>query len=233
MKKFFCILICTFISLYFFADEVKLRIFSQNGEILEKEIESNTRLLQINENFLPDSIIYKDFLIVDIEGLEELPNLQVLQINDVNNINDFTFLSRLKFLRELYINSTFIKSLKFLEGMHNLDLIDLTLYVMEDESQKFKEEIIDLGQNLFIKKIDYHVSVVVDEETLRDFNDIPKFINVQNQPILNIGKNQIYTISADQKKYLYQYSQIYLWPNPIIEDQLQIEGLKDLNIILK
>ena len=61
--------------------------------------------------------------------LEDLSQLKILQINDVNNIDDFAFLSRLINLQELYINSSFIKSLKFLEGMQNLNIIDLTLYV--------------------------------------------------------------------------------------------------------
>ncbi len=233
MKKFLILLIFNFFIPLLFADPISVRFFLQTGEILEKEIDSSTRLLQINNNFIPESNLYDDFLIMDVEGLEDLPNLQVLQINDVNNIDDFTFLSRLKLLRELYISSSFIKSLKFLESMENLDIIDLTLYVMEENVQDFKNEVIDLRLLQYIKKIDFHISVVIDEENFIDFNDIPKFINVKNQPILNISKNQIYTISREQKDYLYQYSQIYLWPNPIIDDSLQIEGLRDLNIILK
>ena len=117
--------------------------------------------------------------------------------------------------------------------MQNLNIIDLTLYVMEDNIQSFKNEILDLDNLKLIQKIDLHVSVVIDEDHLTDFNDIPKFINVHNQPILDISKNQLYTISLEQKEYLYQYSQIFLWPNPIVDDLLQIESLKDLNIVLK
>lgn len=233
MKKIISLLILTIFSLSLFADKVSIKIFLANGQIVEKEINSNIRLLQINENFFSESQIPNDFIIVNIEGLEELQNLQVLQINDVNNIDDFSFLSKLNFLQELYISSTFVKSLKFLEGMQNLDIIDLTLYVMKEDYKSFKDEIINLEKLLFLKKINFHISCVLDEKNLMDFNDIPKFINVQNQPILNIGKNQIYTISADQKKYLYQYSQIYLWPNPIIDDRLQLQNLRDLNVILK
>lgn len=233
MKKFFILFVLILSTFHLYAESVNIKFFLQTGEILEKEINANTRLLQINDNFFPESKLNDDFLIVDIEGLEDLSQLKILQINDVNNIDDFAFLSRLINLQELYINSSFIKSLKFLEGMQNLNIIDLTLYVMEDNIQSFKNEILDLDNLKLIQKIDIHVSVVIDEDHLTDFNDIPKFINVHNQPILDISKNQLYTISLEQKEYLYQYSQIFLWPNPIVDDLLQIESLKDLNIVLK
>ena len=105
MKKFIILFVLILSTFHLYAESVNIKFFLQTGEILEKEINANTRLLQINDNFFPESKLNDDFLIVDIEGLEDLSQLKILQINDVNNIDDFAFLSRLINLQELYINS--------------------------------------------------------------------------------------------------------------------------------
>ena len=102
MKKFIILFVLILSTFHLYAETVNIKFFLQTGEILEKEINANTRLLQINDNFFPESKLYDDFLIVDIEGLEDLSQLKILQINDVNNIDDFAFLSRLINLQELY-----------------------------------------------------------------------------------------------------------------------------------
>lgn len=233
MKKILFFIFLSFLSLSLSAESAVLKFFYNDGEILEKKVNKNSHLLILSETSIPKTNDSGEFLLEDIEGLEQLENLQVIQINDVNFIDDFSFLSNLKYLKELYINSCFIKSIKFLENMQNLEVIDLTLYIPSESSEKFKKEIIDIDKLLFIKKIDFHVSVVVDEENFEDYNDIPKFINVKNQPVLNIGKNNLRTISENQISFLKQYSQIFLWPNPIISNMTELKKIDDLNIVLK
>ena len=74
MKKLIILFVLILSTFHLYAESVNIKFFLQTGEILEKEINANTRLLQINDNFFPESKLYDDFLIVDIEGLEDLYN---------------------------------------------------------------------------------------------------------------------------------------------------------------
>ena len=68
MKKLIILFVLILSTFHLYAESVNIKFFLQTGEILEKEINANTRLLQINDNFFPESKLYDDFLIVDIEG---------------------------------------------------------------------------------------------------------------------------------------------------------------------
>ena len=216
-----------------FSENVTLQFFTSRGEILEKEVNASIRLLMITEAFIPRSTVDEEVFIVDVSGFDQLKDLQILNVNALNNLSNFNFIGDIENLRELYIHFCFVDSIKFLEKMKKLEIAEISMYVMEDKKEQFISEQVDLSNAISLARINFHASVMSKEEDLLNFNNIPNLINVQNQPVLDIGSCGIETIGPEQRVQLKQYSQIYLWPNPIIRDELQIEALKDLNIVLK
>ena len=49
MKKFIILFVLILSTFHLYAETVNIKFFLQTGEILEKEINANTRLLQIND----------------------------------------------------------------------------------------------------------------------------------------------------------------------------------------
>lgn len=231
MKKNICLVLTFLFAVLLFSQTVPLKFKISNGAEYEVYYNENQRILSFSDKSLPFLDEVEDFAIVDISGLDKLKHLEILEIKDILNYVNYGFINDLNNICELYINSCFVDSLSFLENLYNLEVIDIQIYVTEESAQKIKNTKIDLSNLLFIKRIDFKATVISADEQLIPYNSIPFFVNVQNQPVLNIGGNDISDLSVNQRNLLKQYSEIYLYPNPILFDDLQMESLTELNII--
>lgn len=231
MKKNICLVLTFLFTVLLFSQTVPLKFKISNGAEYEVYYNENQRILSFSDKSLPFLDEVEDFAIVDISGLDKLKHLEILEIKDILNYVNYGFINDLSNICELYINSCFVDSLSFLENLYNLEVIDIQIYVTEESAQKIKNTKIDLSNLLFIKRIDFKATVISADEQLIPYNSIPFFVNVQNQPVLNIGGNDISDLSVNQRNLLKQYSEIYLYPNPILFDDLQMESLTELNII--
>lgn len=217
-----------FVSQALFSEIVTLNITTSDGHLEPFEIDDKTTVLNIS-NFIPP---FNKFNLDSISGLEQLENLEVVQIQGLYTPIDFSFLCDAPNLKEIYIDSCIPISLKFLEDLYNAEIITLNVYILTDEYENVKNQVIDLSELHNLQKLSFSAALIPTEE-YEGFAAIPKFSYVTSHPDLDISNNEITEVSQDDLEILSQFNKIYLWPNPILFDDLQMEKFKDLNIITR
>lgn len=233
MRRFFCLLIF-FCSFQLYSEQFTVKFYLSNNEVYAHDFDSDIRLLNLSDTLFGFDDILEDYYITKIEGFEQFKNLRILEIRDFMNILDFSFLDDLPNLTELYIDSSLVEDISFLSNLENLEIIDLFIYVREENAQNFFQSEIDLSQLLFLARINFK-AMILPEDGKSDipFNSIPNFANVQNQPQIHLGHNEISTLDENQIDLLRQYSQIFLYPNPILNNDEEMEKLKGLMIVVR
>lgn len=226
-NKFRFLLFLIFLNHFFplFAETVTLNIATSDGHLVPCDIDDSTVILNIS-NFTPP---FNKFDIDSISGLEQLVNLEVVQIIGLYSIVDFSFLCDAPNIKELYISSCIISSLKFLENLNNAELIMLDVYVVNEDYENIKNAEIDLSRLVQLKKLSFSASVIPNDY-YKGFGCIPKFSYVQSHPDLILSNNEIESVSFDDLEILSQFNEISLWPNPILNNPDEMEKLKDFNI---
>lgn len=217
-----------FLGFWTFADPVTLNITTADGHLVPFEIDDETTILNIS-NFTPP---FNKYEVDSISGLEQLKNLEVVQFIGLNTIVNFSFLTDAPNLKEVYISSCIVSSLKFIENLTKAELIFLDVYVVEDDYDSIKNTEIDMSQLENLIKLSFSAAIIPAEEYI-GFGAVPKFSYVPSHPDLVLGNNDIEHFSEEDIEILSQFNNIYLWPNPILNNQEEMENLEGLNIITR
>lgn len=232
MKKLIIILVFL-LSSFLYAEKIKLKIITTDNKTINFEVDDYARILNISSKLMPENNSDEIIGIKKIEGTEKLPNIQIVRIDSISLIDDYSFLFNFPNLNEIYIFGTILTSLKFLENLSSISMIDINAFIFDEDLETIQNEAIDFSklENLF--SVNFSISMLTLYDGTKGFDSIPNFINVQNKPIINLGNNEITSVNDKDIEILSQFSEIHLWPNPILSDFYEMEKLQDLNIITK
>jgi len=225
-KLLFCLFISFLFNQILISNPVTLYITTADEHLEPYVIDDETTILNIS-NFIPP---FNKFHVDSISGLEQLTALEVVQIQGLNTVVDFTFLGDAPNLKEIYITSCITSSLRFMENLKNAEIIVFDGYVTEDDYETIKNQIIDLSKLENLQKISFSAALLPAEEYI-GFAAIPKFSYVYSNPDIQLGNNNIESISEEDIEILSQFNKIYLWPNPILFNDEEMKKLEGLNII--
>lgn len=204
-----------------FAEDVEIKIITESGIVIKK-IDSEI------ESWLLSSVTSNPEIIFDISGLEQLEKLSVIEIPILKYTGNYEFLTDCKNLKRLYLNGGTITSFKFLEKMKNLEYVELNMYINNEDLEKIYSEKINFVNLKQINEIRFF-PIVTNLNKTSSYYKIPNFVNVKNNAKLFLGNNEIESISDSDIELLKQYSEVYLWPNPILENPKELEKLKKVN----
>lgn len=232
MKKLIIILVFL-LSSFLYAEKIKLKIITTDNKTINFEVDDYARILNISSKLMPENNSDEIIGIKKIEGTEKLPNIQIVRIDSISLIDDYSFLFNFNNLKELYIFGTIITSLQFLENLSSINMLDINAFIFDEDLETIQNEPIDLINLENLYSIGFSISMLTLYDGTKGFNSIPNFVNVQNKPIIYLGNNDITTVDDKDVEILSQFSEIHLWPNPIVNDWFEMDKLKDLNIITK
>jgi hypothetical protein len=80
-----------------------------------------------------------------------------------------------------------------------------------------------------IKDIRFSPIVESSNKTSK-YDRIPNFVNVQNKPKIFLENNVIKTLTEKDIELLNQYSEVNIYTNTILENSIEIEKIKNLNL---
>lgn len=230
MKKiiFFILFI---ISFNLSAAPVNLLITTTEDYSFEFETDDNIKIFTITQSLLPSQNNDTIYGIKKIEGFNQMKNLEIIRIKNIDLIDDFSFLFDIENLHELYISTTIMTDFSFIEKLKNLELMDLEPFIYDEDLETLRNIKINLESLENLKAIIFSTTILTIDDYYEEFNCIPKFINVKNKPYLDIGNNGIQKVSDSDLEILSQFSEINLYPNPIINDWMEMDKLKELHVI--
>ena len=205
-----------------FAKEIEIQIVTEK-EIVIKRFDPEITVLCISYSMKNSERI------CDIKGLDQFTNLSTLEIPILNYVGDFDFLADCKNLKELFLNGGTITSFKFLEKLESLEYLELSMYINKDDVKKIYSEKINFENLNNIKDIRFSPIVNSSNKT-SGFGKVPNFINIQNKPKIYLGNNEIKAVNENDIGLLNQYSEVYLFPNPILENSFELEKFKNINL---
>lgn len=232
MKKLIIILIFL-LSSFIYAEKIELKIITTDNKIIPFEVDDYARILNISSKIMPENNSDEIIGIKKIEGTENLPNIQIVRIDSISLIDDYSFLFNFPNLNEIYIFGTILTSLKFLENLSSISMIDINAFIFDEDLETIQNEAIDLNKLENICSINFSISMLTLYDGTQGFDSIPNFINVKNKPIINLGNNGISSVDDKDIEILSQFSEIHLWPNPIVNDWFEMDKLSGLNIIFR
>ena len=228
MKNKFTLLVITLslvlmiFSTKIFAKEVEIQLV-MGKEIVTRKVDS-----EISE-WVIFSGAHNPNIVCDIKGLNQLTNLTSLEIPILNYKGDFRFLKDCKNLKVLFLNGGTITSFKFLEELENLEYLELNMYINKDDVGKIYSQEIDFANLNNIKDIRFSPIVESSNKTSK-YDRIPNFVNVQNKPKIFLENNVIKTLTERDIELLNQYSEVNIYTNTILENSIEIEKIKNLNL---
>lgn len=230
-NKSVIILIFLFFSTKVFASNVQLSIYTTEEKNVIYEVDEDIRIMTITNKILPSPENSNIYGIKKITGFEQLKNLEILRIKNIDIIDDYSFLADIKNLRELYINSTILTDFTFIENLKNIEILDLEPFIYDEDLETLRNTSVDFNNLENIRMIIFSIYILTIDDKYEEFSCVPKFFNVKNMPTIDLGGNGIKEISEEELEILSQFSEINLYPNPILSNWLEMEKLIDLNII--
>lgn len=232
MKKNILILFFL-ISGFLFAESINIKITTTEDKTFDYEVDDNTSIFTITKKILPEQETDGIYGIKKIEGFNQLKNLKIIRIKNIDIIDNYDFLKEIPNLRELYISTTIITDIKFIENLYSLELLDFEPFIYDEDLETLRNSTINLENLELLKAIIFSTTILTIDNYYEEFNCIPKFINVKNKPYLDLGNNGITSVNDNEIDILSQFSEVNLWPNPILSDLYEMEKLQDLNIVTK
>ena len=228
MKKTILIFLC----LVFFST----CLFSEKVKITFKMIDGTEEYVFLDSDIERYDFVWTEFPnkeIIEIKGFESLKNLTSLGFYYPVYYGDWMFLSKIPELNNLGLIGCYAESLKFIEKLKHLKLIELELKCKETEISKLKQEKINLSKLKKIEKItigfEYKNPIVNGFITVENF--IPNFVKIKNKPSLYLVYGKISDVNQRDIKLLKQYSQVSLgYSSSIVKDKEKMKKLKDINI---
>lgn len=195
------------------SDLVDLEIVTTTGTIVKKHVSKDITNLEFSND---DSSPYQ---FASVCNLDVLPHLKSITLMNIGGITDYTFLHKAKGLTDLYIGSCTVRDLRFLESMENLEWFEMGVFIPANLVEKVRSTPIDLGRLERLKYIGFCYYI-----------GFPHFINVKNKPFIELNNNRIERLTSDEIKLLHQFSYISLIFNPIADNPVERNKLKDLNV---
>ena len=200
MKKNYLLLLFFFISFEIFAENVELKIILQDGiEYTESfDIDSKSITLVSKGNFRLKEL-------TDIQGLEQFENLTNFCMYFFQYKGNYSFLKKIKNLKDLGLIRCGAETLNFLEDLTLLENCELELDFAKENQKSIETIDVNLEKLKYIKKITIN----------NRMSHIPPFVKVKNKPELLLDTTNIKNLNKKDFKYAKQYSVIKsLNPNP-------------------
>ena len=200
MKKNYLLLLFFFISFEIFAENVELKIILQDGieytESFDKDSKSNTLVSKGN---------FRLKELTDIQGLEQFENLTNFCMYFFQYKGNYSFLKKIKNLKDLGLIRCGAETLNFLEDLTLLENCELELDFAKENQKSIETIDVNLEKLKYIKKITIN----------NRMSHIPPFVKVRNKPELLLDTTNIKNLNKKDFKYAKQYSVIKsLNPNP-------------------
>ena len=200
MKKNYLLLLFFFISFEIFAENVELKIILQDGieytESFDKDSKSITLVSKGN---------FRLKELTDIQGLEQFENLTNFCMYFFQYKGNYSFLKKIKNLKDLGLIRCGAETLNFLEDLTLLENCELELDFAKETQKSIETIDVNLEKLKYIKKITIN----------NRMSHIPPFVKVKNKPELLLDTTNIKNLNKKDFKYAKQYSVIKsLNPNP-------------------
>ena len=200
MKKNYLLLLFFFISFEIFAENVELKIILQDGieytESFDKDSKSITLVSKGN---------FRLKELTDIQGLEQFENLTNFCMYFFQYKGNYSFLKKIKNLKDLGLIRCGAETLNFLEDLTLLENCELELDFAKENQKSI--ETIDVN----LEKLKYIEKITINNR----MSHIPPFVKVKNKPELLLDTTNIKNLNKKDFKYAKQYSVIKsLNPNP-------------------
>ena len=200
MKKNYLLLLFFFISFEIFAENVELKIILQDGieytESFDKDSKSITLVSKGN---------FRLKELTDIQGLEQFENLTNFCMYFFQYKGNYSFLKKIKNLKDLGLIRCGAETLNFLEDIKLLENCELELDFAKENQKSIETIDVNLEKLKYIKKITIN----------NRMSHIPPFVKVKNKPELLLDTTNIKNLNKKDFKYAKQYSVIKsLNPNP-------------------
>ena len=200
MKKNYLLLLFFFISFEIFAENVELKIILQDGieytESFDKDAKSITLVSKGN---------FRLKELTDIQGLEQFENLTNFCMYFFQYKGNYSFLKKIKNLKDLGLIRCGAETLNFLEDLTLLENCELELDFAKENQKSIETIDVNLEKLKYIKKITIN----------NRMSHIPPFVKVKNKPELLLDTTNIKNLNKKDFKYAKQYSVIKsLNPNP-------------------
>lgn len=215
---FLILMIC---STQIIAKEVEIQLITEKGIVIRK-VDSEISEWVIFSGASNPEVIY------DVKGLNQLTNLTNFETPILNYKGDYRFLEDCKNLKKIFLNGGTITSFKFIEKMESLEYLELGMYINKDDIDKIYAEKIDFVNLKNLREIRFSPIVNSSNKTSR-YGKIPNFVSIQNKPKIFLGNNEIETLTEKDIELLNQYSEVNLFPNPILENIKELEKLENVN----
>ena len=200
MKKNYLLLLFFFISFEIFAENVELKIILQDGieytESFDKDSKSITLVSKGN---------FRLKELTDIQGLEQFENLTNFCMYFFQYKGNYSFLKKIKNLKDLGLIRCGAETLNFLEDLTLLENCELELDFAKENQKSIETIDVNLEKLKYIKKITIN----------NRMSHIAPFVKVKNKPELLLDTTNIKNLNKKDFKYAKQYSVIKsLNPNP-------------------
>ena len=200
MKKNYLLLLFFFISFEILSENVELKIILQDGieytESFDKDSKSITLVSKGN---------FRLKELTDIQGLEQFENLTNFCMYFFQYKGNYSFLKKIKNLKDLGLIRCGAETLNFLEDLTLLENCELELDFAKENQKSIETIDVNLEKLKYIKKITIN----------NRMSHIPPFVKVKNKPELLLDTTNIKNLNKKDFKYAKQYSVIKsLNPNP-------------------
>lgn len=192
-----------------YAETVNIRYQFVSGNYVEKEYPADIKHVTISDS------MFGNELLEYIDNLDKLTGLDTLELINLPFIKSYDFLKKVPWLRKLSMQSCTVSSLRFLEDMVSLEVLDLNIYIPGEIEQLYMQEVISLSRLSKLKLVKYFSGKLPG---------IPRFVNIRSKPVLSLRNQTIISISYWDKYLLYQYSVVDLLFVKI-EDKTYIQKL--------
>ena len=193
MKKNYLLLLFFFISFEIFAENVELKIILQDGieytESFDKDSKSITLVSKGN---------FRLKELTDIQGLEQFENLTNFCMYFFQYKGNYSFLKKIKNLKDLGLIRCGAETLNFLEDLTLLENCELELDFAKENQKSIETIDVNLEKLKYIKKITIN----------NRMSHIPPFVKVKNKPELLLDTTNIKNLNKKDFKYAKQYSVI-------------------------
>ena len=100
-------------------------------------------------------------------------------------------------------------------------------------AEKFANKGIDFAKLTKLEKVSFSLAILEGNTVTGRMTFVPKFINVKNQPELDLSYAEIDHFSNDDVKILKQFKTVYLGQNPVVADKKEMKKLSKAKINVK
>lgn len=216
-KMGFALLLLSLVIVSVQAETVSLIIHTTDNEKIIETVDRNTAAYTFYDG---DS---KKYRIKSIDNLDQLPFLESLEFYNIAGMEQYGFLGKIKGLKRLHLASCTVPDLSFLEELENLESVSLNVSFSADHPEAAREGSIDLGRLKKIRFISFYCT---------EYRKVPRFVNVQNRPFLDIDNNLIRSVDRQSIELLRQYRMVSMKCTPLAGNEAERRKLAGIPVLL-